>query len=153
MGEWAYYQAARRSQGGLWAFRLGGQGDMTAKNVLWHYDRAVPQLPSPLLYRGTLFMVNDGGIMTALNPNDGSVLAQRRLQGAVDSYYASPVAGDGKVFVVSESGILTVVDADSNFSTVSVNELDDVTYATPAIAGGRLFLRTRNTLYCFGLSP
>ena len=149
--EWAYYQSARRSQGGLWAFRLGGRGDMTASRALWHYNRSVPQLPSPLLYRGVLYIVNDGGIMTALNPADGAVLAQRRLQGAVDSYYASPVGGDGKVFVVSESGILTIVNADAQLSEVSVNDLDDVAYATPAIADGRLYVRTRNALYCFGL--
>jgi outer membrane protein assembly factor BamB len=149
--EWTYYQSARRSQGGLWAFRLGGRGDMTASHALWHYTRAVPQLPSPLLYRGVLYIVNDGGIMTALNPADGTVLAQRRLQGAVDSYYASPVGGDGKVFVVSESGILTIVTADAQLSEVSVNDLDDVAFATPAIADGRLYVRTRNALYCFGL--
>jgi outer membrane protein assembly factor BamB len=150
--EWAYYQSARRSQGGLWAFRLGGRGDMTASHVLWHYNRAVPQLPSPLLYRGVLYIVNDGGIMTALNPADGAVLAQRRLQGAVDSYYASPVGGDGKVFMVSESGILTIVNADAQLSEASVNDLDGVAFATPAIDDGRLYVRTRNTLYCFGLA-
>ena len=125
---------------------------MTASHALWHYTRAVPQLPSPLLYRGVLFIVNDGGIMTALNPQDGTVLAQRRLQGAIDSYYASPVGGDGKVFVVSESGTLTVVTADGQLSPLSVNELDEVAYATPAIAAGRLFVRTRSALYCFGLA-
>jgi hypothetical protein len=51
--EWAYYQAARSSQGGMWAFRLGGRGDMTEVSTTWHYDRAVPQLPSPLLYRAS----------------------------------------------------------------------------------------------------
>jgi outer membrane protein assembly factor BamB len=125
---------------------------MTASHALWHYARAVPQLPSPLLYRGVLYIVNDGGIMTALNPADGAVLAQRRLQGAVDSYYASPVGGDGKVFMVSESGILTIVNADAELSELSVNDLDDVAFATPAIADGRLYVRTRNTLYCFGLA-
>lgn len=149
--EWAYYQAARRSRGGLWAFRLGGQGDMTAANVLWHYNRAVPQLPSPLLYRGVLYLVNDGGIMTALDPLRGNVLAQRRLAEAIDSYYASPVAGDGKIFVVTESGIVAVVRADGKLSLVSANDLDDLAYGTPAIAGGRLFVRTRGALYCFGL--
>ena len=149
--EWGYYQAARHSQGGLWAFRLGGRGDMTSSHVLWHYNRAVPQLPSPLLYRGVLYIVNDGGIMTALNPVDGTVLAQQRLQGAVDSYYASPVGGDGKIFVVGESGTLTVVSVDGRLSQVSVNDLDDVVFATPAIGDGRLYVRTRGFLYCFGI--
>ena len=151
-GEWAYYQSARKSQGGLWAFKLGGTGDMTASHALWHYNRAVPQLPSPLLYGGALYIVNDGGIMTALNPADGTVLAQRRLRDAVDSYYASPIGGNGKVYVVSESGILTMIKADGRLTEVSVNDLDDIVYATPAIADGRLFVRTRQTLYCFGIT-
>ena len=61
--EWAYFQAARSSAGGLWAFRLGGRGDMTAASALWHYDRSVPQLPSPLIAGDLLYMVADGGIL------------------------------------------------------------------------------------------
>ena len=149
--EWAYYQSARASQGGMWAFKLGGRGDMTTTNVLWHYDRAVPQLPSPLLYRGVLYMVNDGGIMTALDPKSGKALTQARMKGAVDSYYASPVAADGKILVVSESGTVVAVKADGALSVIAVSDLDDQAYATPAIADGRVYIRTRSTLYCFGL--
>jgi outer membrane protein assembly factor BamB len=149
--EWAYYQAARSSRGGMWAFRLGGKGDMTAASTVWHYDRAVPQLPSPLMYRGVLYMVNDGGIMTALDPRSGKSLGQSRLRGAVDSYYASPVAGDGKILVVSESGKVVVVKADGSLSILAVNDLDDLCYATPAIADGRVYIRTRGMLYSFGL--
>lgn len=149
--EWAYYRAARASQGGMWAFRLGGRGDMTAANTVWHYDRSVPQLPSPLLYRGVLYMVNDGGIMTALDPATGRSLAQSRLRGAVDAYYASPVAADGKVLVVSESGKVAVLKADGALTMLAVNDLDDLCYATPAIADGRVYIRTRSALYAFGL--
>jgi outer membrane protein assembly factor BamB len=150
-GEWAYYQAARASQGGMWAFRLGGRGDMTAANTVWHYDRAVPQLPSPLLYRGVLYMVNDGGIMTALDPATGKSLVQARVRGAVDAYYASPVAADGKIVVVSESGAVAVVKADGALTVLAVNNLDDLCYGTPAVADGRLYIRTRGMLYAFGL--
>jgi outer membrane protein assembly factor BamB len=135
----------------MWAFRLGGKGDMTEASTVWHYDRAVPQLPSPLLYRGVLYMVNDGGIMTALDPRSGKSLGQSRLRGAVDSYYASPVAGDGKILVVSESGKVVVVKADGSLSILAVNDLDDLCYATPAIADGRVYIRTRGMLYSFGL--
>lgn len=62
-----------------------------------------------------------------------------------------PVAGDGKVFVVSESGTVVVVTADRRLSVLAVNELDDLAYATPALADGQLYIRTRTTLYCFGL--
>jgi outer membrane protein assembly factor BamB len=150
--EWAYYQAARSSRGGMWAFRLGGRGDMTEASTVWHYDRAVPQLPSPLLYGGVLYMVNDGGIMTALDPASGKSLAQARVRGAVDNYYASPVAADGKILIVSESGKVAVVKADGSLSILAVNDLDDLCYATPAIADGRIYIRTRGMLYSFGIS-
>lgn len=149
--EWAYYQAARSSKGGMWAFGLGGKGDVTDAAVRWHYDRSVPQLPSPMLYGGVLYMINDGGIMTALDPGTGRALAQSRLQGAVDSFYASPIAADGKILVVSESGKAVVLKADGTLTVLAVNDLGDVVYATPAVEGGRLYVRTRSALYCFGL--
>ena len=150
--EWAYYRAARASQGGMWAFRLGGKGDMTDESTVWHYDRSVPQLPSPLLYRGVLYMVNDGGIMTALDPRTGKALVQARVRGGVDAYYSSPVAADGKIFVVSETCTVAVVKADGALTVMSTNTLDDLCYSTPAIADGRLYIRTRNALYAFGVS-
>ena len=148
--EWDRYRDARRSAGGLWAFRSGGEGDMSGRNVVWHYDKAVPQLPSPLLYRGVLYMVNDGGIVTALDPSSGRVVAQHRLKGAVDSYYASPVAGDGKIVLASESGKVSILNAGGALESLAVNDLADAIYATPAISRGRLFIRTRSALYCFG---
>jgi outer membrane protein assembly factor BamB len=148
--EWAYYQAARASRGGMWAYRLGGRGDMTEASTLWHYDRSVPQLPSPLLYNGVLYMVNDGGIMTALDPATGKALTQARTREAVDAYYASPVAADGKILIVSELGRVVVLKADGNLTVAAVNDLDDLCYATPAVADGRWYIRTQSALYAFG---
>jgi outer membrane protein assembly factor BamB len=102
--EWNYYRDALASKNGMLAFRLGGEGDMTAKNFVWEYRRQVPQLPSPLVYGGVLYMVNDGGIVTTLNPETGEMLKQGRIPGAIDRYYSSPVAGDGKVYMTSEKG-------------------------------------------------
>jgi outer membrane protein assembly factor BamB len=149
--EWEYYRAARASKGGLWAFRLGGRGDMTDANILWHYDRSVPQLPSPLLYQGTLYIVNDGGIATALDPATGAVRAQGRLKGAVESFWASPVASDGKIFMVSDSCKVVVLKPDASVEPLAVNDLDDQCTATPAIADGKIYIRTRTAVYAFGL--
>lgn len=147
--EWAYYQAARSTRGGMWSFTLGGRGDMTERSVRWHYDRSVPQLPSPLLYQGVLYMVNDGGIMTALDPGSGKLLAQGRIRDGVDAYYASPVAADGKIFIVGESGKVGVIKADGALTVLAVNDLDDLCYGTPAIADGVLYVRTRGAIYAF----
>jgi outer membrane protein assembly factor BamB len=150
--EWDYYRAAMASENGMLAIRLGGRGDVTDTNVRWRYHKAVPQLPSPLLYRSVLYMVNDGGIVTALHPDTGAELGQGRLKGAIDHYYASPVAADGKIFMLSETGKVAVLPAGGSLEPITVNDLGDDIYATPAISGGRIFLRTRGWLYCFGES-
>ncbi len=149
--EWNYYQAAMASVNGILAIQPGGSGDMSKTNIRWQYHRAVPQLPSPLLYQGVLYMVNDGGIVTSFRPATGEVIAQGRLKGAIDKYYASPVAGDGKIYMVSESGKVAVLKTDGSLDPVAVSDLDDMVYATPAIADGRIYIRTRSALYAFGV--
>jgi len=148
-GEWDYYLAALASRNGILGIRAGGEGDMTEQSVVWTYNKRVPQLPSPLVYENTLYMVNDGGIVTLLDPDTGAVIDQGRLKGAVDAYFASPVAADGKVFMASELGKIAVLSPKTGLDVVAVNDLDDLIYATPAIDDGRLFVRTRSTLYCF----
>jgi len=72
-----------------------------------------------------------------------------RLRDAVDSYYASPVAGDGKLYFVSRSGIASVLKAGAEQELLSVSDLAEEVAATPALADGRLYLRTKGALYCF----
>jgi hypothetical protein len=97
-------------------------------------------------------MINDGGILTTFDPATGDVLKQGRLREAIDHYYASPVAADGKVFIVSQSGIVSVLKAGGQQEVIATNTLGEDSYATPAIAGGRIFIRTVEALYAFGLS-
>jgi len=149
--EWDYYKAAMASDNGMLAIRLGGRGDMTAANVRWKYHKSVPQLPSPIVYRNVLYMVNDGGIVTTLDPETGAEMGQGRLKGAIDRYYASPVAADGKIFMLSETGKIAVLPPGGALEPTVVNDLKDDIYATPAISDGKLYVRTRGWLYCFGL--
>ena len=148
--EWDYYRAAMASENGMLAIRLGGRGDLTSTNVAWKYHKAVPQLPSPLVYKDVLYMVNDGGIVTTLRPGTGEAIAQSRLKGAMDRFYASPVAADNKVFLATEKGKIAVLPTDGTLEPLAVNDLQDDIYATPAISDSRIYVRTRNTLYCFG---
>lgn len=149
--EWDYYKAAMESQNGILAIQMGGSGDMTAKSVKWKYHRGIPQLPSPLIYENVLYMVNDGGgIVTMLNPDTGELLKQGRLPGGSDTFYASPVAGDGKVYIPSEKGQVFVLPPGPTLEPIAVNDMGDGIYATPALVDGRIYLRTLNTLYCFG---
>jgi outer membrane protein assembly factor BamB len=122
---------------------------MTASNVRWRYQRPVPQVPSTLLYKSVLYMVNDGGILISFDPATGAVVKQGRLEGAIDKYFASPVAADDKIYLVSQSGAVSVLKAGGEWQILAVNNLDDECFATPAIADGRIYIRTRGALYCF----
>ncbi len=148
--EWAYYRAALDSENGMLAIRLGGSGDMTDKAIRWKYQRSVPQLPSPLLYQRVLYMVNDNGIVTTIDPETGALIKQGRLTGAPGAVFASPVAADGHVFFTTEAGAVVVVLPGGDLTVKSVNRLDEEAYATPAIADGRIYVRTTQALYAFG---
>ena len=113
--------------------------------------RPVPQLPSPLVYEDVLYMLNDsGGLLVTFRPATGEVIEKGRLEDAVDTYYASPVAGDGKVYLVSEHGTVVVLPSGGGLEPLSVTDLGENVYATPALAEGRVYLRTVDALYCFG---
>lgn len=132
--------------GGVTAFQLTATGMeekplLTAKEVR-------PGMPSPLLYRGKLFAANDNGIVMCADAKTGQTLYTERLKGA---FSASPVAGDGKVYFLNETGICTVVDATAEtFEILAVNELGEETLGTPAIAHSRLYIRTDKALYAIG---
>ena len=147
--EWEVFRAMLASENGLLAITLGGRGDMTASAIKWRYQRPVPQVPSTLLYQGVLFMVNDSGILISFDPASGTVLKQGRLKGAIDKYFASPVAADGHVFLVSQDGTVSVVTAKGDWEIVAVSALEDEVYATPAIADHRVYVRTKSALYSF----
>lgn len=148
--EWAYYRAALDSENGMLAIRLGGSGDMSDTAIRWKYQRSVPQLPSPLLYRNVLYMVNDNGIVTTLNPDTGAVIKQSRLTGAPGAVFASPIAADGHVYFTTEAGAVVVVSPSGDLIVEAVNALNEEAYATPAVADGRIYVRTTQALYAFG---
>lgn len=122
----------------------------TEPRQLWTYTRNLPRVASPLIYQGVLYIVTNGGILTALSPKTGEVFKLGRLQGAIENYYSSPVAADGKVFLTSESGKVVVIRADSEWEVLAVNDLGEDSYATPALSQGDIFVRTSKTLFCFG---
>jgi outer membrane protein assembly factor BamB len=147
--EWAIYAEAFKAENSLQAVRLGGRGDVTAANVIWKYHRSIPQLPSVLAYRGDVYMISDNGVLTVLDAATGHVRKQWRLNGVSGAYFASPVAGDGKVIFVSNDGAVTVLRAGGEYDVLSHAQFEETVFATPAIAAGKLYLRTASTLFCF----
>jgi outer membrane protein assembly factor BamB len=147
--DWNFFRARRAAQNSVMAIRLGGKGDLTDTNVLWRYSKVLPDVPCPLIYKGVLYLVKTGGIATSLNPATGAVLKQARLMNALDGYYSSPVGADGKVYMISEAGKVSVLKAGAEWEVLALNDLAEDTYATPAVSEGKIYLRTRTTLYCF----
>ncbi len=147
--DWDVFRSMLAAENGLMAIKLGGSGDMTPAAVKWKYLRPVPQVPSTVLYQGVLYMVNDSGILISFDPATGNIIKQGRLKGAIDKYFASPIGADGKVWLVSQDGTVSVVSAKGDWEVLQVNALDDEVFATPVPADGELFIRTRSALYNF----
>jgi outer membrane protein assembly factor BamB len=154
--DWRAYQARKSVINGLLAFKLDPQeelrGDLTDTHLLWRYEKSLPNAPSPLFYQDVVYLMKEGGILSALDAATGKLLKQGRLLGALGDYYASPVAADGKLFTLSEEGKLTVLRAGGQWEILAVNDLGEPAHATPAIADGKLYVRTHKTLYCFAKS-
>jgi outer membrane protein assembly factor BamB len=129
------------------ALRLStdAEGNTTTTSA-WEEFRNVPNVPSPLIYEGVLYLVANGVIITAVQPKSWEITKRARVTGLAGNCYASPVAADGKLFIISEDGNAAVITAGAHWDVLSVGSLDDSCYATPGLADGRVFVRTTRSL-------
>jgi hypothetical protein len=142
-----------KAQNALLAIRPGGQGDVTDTHVVWKQTRGLPYVPSPLYYRDRIWLVKNGGLISCFNATNGVALFQEERLGALGDYYASPVAAQGHLWVASQAGVITVLAAADTLQVLARNELREEILATPALAAGRIYLRTVKHLYAFHLPP
>ena len=148
--EWGLLSLMLKSQQNqLLAVRPGKSGDVTDSNVVWREKRRLPEVPSALLYRGVLYLIKNGGIVSCHDAKTGKLHYRKRL-GVADSFFSSPVAGDGKIYVASHSGVVVVFAAGEEFRILSTNKLGEPVIATPAITDGVIYVRTSKSLYAFG---
>ena len=131
------------------AIRPGGKGEVNQTHVAWTQTKGVPGVPSPLYYNGRLYTVKNGGIVFSRVAKTGELVYSGRT-GATGYYYSSPVAADNKIYVASEEGVVVVLDSGEKLKVLARNKLDGQILATPAIAGGKIYVRTANYLYAFG---
>ncbi|MEJ2245399.1 MAG: PQQ-binding-like beta-propeller repeat protein, partial [Acidobacteriota bacterium] len=129
------------------AIRPGGRGDVTDSNILWRTSGGASYVPSILYYEDLLYVTNEVGIVTCADATNGETVWRKRLGGI---FFSSPIAGDGKVYMVSETGETFVLKAGREGTILSRNNLDERMIASPAISNGHLFLRSDNTLFCIG---
>jgi len=116
--------------------------------VAWRNNQGVPECPSPLWLNDLVYLVADGGLVTCLDAISGEMKYYSKL-GAGGAYYASPVAGDGNIYACSARGIVTVFSEGAELRIISQNDFKERIMATPALADGRIYIRTFSFLYEF----
>jgi outer membrane protein assembly factor BamB len=146
--EWnKYARIFELAQNTLVALRPGEAGQ--PPRLVWEYKRGLSYVPSPLVYRGHVFMVKDGGVVTLLDAGTGKLVKQTRAQGE-GNYYASPGGGDGKIYTASKGGSVTVFELGPPLAIVSSRNFGEPISASPVLNDGRVYIRTDKALYAFG---
>ena len=129
------------------AIRPGGRGDITATHIEWQAPSGASYVPSLVHYEGLLYMTNEVGVVTCADARTGQTVWRHRLGGI---FFASPVAADGKVYMVSETGETFVLRAGRKPEVLARNDLGERFIASPAVAHRRIFLRSDRTLFAIG---
>jgi outer membrane protein assembly factor BamB len=141
----------------VFAVKPGASGDISlAKGeernafVAWSHPRASAYTSSPLVYRGRMYVVNDNGILTVFDSQTGKEIYKARAGGTGNTFSASPWAADGKVYLLSEDGHTFIIEAGDSYKELAKNSLDEMSFASPALAPNTLFVRTQTKLYRIG---
>lgn len=135
----------------LIAVRPGGKGELAESQVAWKQTRGLPYVPSPLCYRGSVYLVRDGGIVSSFDAKTGQPHYQQERIDALGNYYASPVAADGRIILASLTGKVTVLAAGGEAPNVLHRaDFGERISATPALVEDKLYLRTATAMYAFG---
>jgi outer membrane protein assembly factor BamB len=142
----------------IFAIKPGASGDISLKegqtaseHIAWSTLRGGPYMPTPIVYGPHLYVCSNAGVVTCYEVSTGKAVYRERIGG--ESYTASPVAADGRLYFTSEQGEVRVVRAGAEFELLAVNDLDDVCMAPPAISGGTLFVRSQHFLFALGRKP
>jgi outer membrane protein assembly factor BamB len=151
LDEHEWESAVRDERGGLFAIQPTGEGDVSSSHLLWKSEdrRSLGGMTTPVIVGETMFLLGEGGVLTSLSIADGKIVKQERT-GEPDQYFASPVAGDGRLYLASLSGMLSVVRAAPEWEVLSTHTLEQAEiWATPALADGAVFVRSKEALYRF----
>lgn len=137
----------------LQAIRLkGAKGDITdSDHVLWTHERQTSYVPSALLLDDDIyFLRSNNAVLSCIDAKTGAVHYEGQRLSGLRTVYASPLAADGRVYLVSREGVTKVLKAGSTYEELATNELDDAFDASPIVIGDRMYLRGHDNLYCLG---
>jgi outer membrane protein assembly factor BamB len=150
--------SGRRPEMPLFVIRAGASGDITLKegqtsnaSVVWSRQKVGSYMPTPLVYRGLLYVLKNQGILSCYDLVSGEEKYTDRVPHQGSGFSASPVASDGKIYLPSEDGDMFVVKAGPKFELLGTNRVGQALMATPAISGGMMFVRAERDLFAIGL--
>lgn len=148
--EWdGFLATVAKGENALLAVKANGRGDITESHVAWKQTKGLPYVPSPLFYRGNVYLIKDGGMMSQFNAKTGEKVYEQERIGALGSYYTSPVAADGRIYVASLDGVVSVVDAGEKPTVLGRAEFKERIAATPALVGKTIYIRSAENLWAF----
>ncbi len=131
----------------LLAVKPEGLGAQSREVIRWKFDQGTPDSPTPVVWDKLVFVLSDNGVARCLDAETGRLYWKKRVRGA---YRASPLAADGRIYLLNMEGLTTVLAASSRYDRMTENQLDDETIASPVASDGRLYIRGRKALYCIG---
>jgi hypothetical protein len=141
----------------IYAVRPGGSGDLTLKGdstssdfIAWSSPRGGPYTPTPIVYGDHLYTIGNSGIFAAYVARTGERVYQERVANKATAFSASPVAGDGKLYLAGEDGDVFVFKAGPKPELLATNPMGEVLMATPAISEGVLYVRGLKHLFAIG---
>lgn len=141
----------------VFAVKPGARGDLTlAKDatenagVAWSKTGRGAYMPTPLAYRGIVYVLANNGVFDAYDGVTGKEIYRQRLQLVGSGYSASPVAADGKIYLSNEDGEMVVVEAGATFKQLATNSMGEMLMATPALSDGVMYVRGVSTLFAIG---
>ena len=141
----------------MFAVKAGARGDLTlAKDVTesaavaWSKTGRGSYMPTPLFYRGLVYVLANNGVLDAYEAETGKEIYRQRLPLVGSGYSASPVAADGKIYLSNEDGEMLVVEAGASFKHIATNSIGEMLMATPAFSDGVMFVRGVSTLFAIG---
>ncbi|MBY0587693.1 PQQ-binding-like beta-propeller repeat protein [bacterium] len=126
------------------------KGNITATDEghLWRLPNNTPDVPSPLIHEGIVYLCSEDGVLTTLDAKTGKQIYRERIEPG--RYRASPLFADGKIYFVSRKGTVYVVQAGREFKLLAKNAMDEEVSSSLAVADGIIYVRTFNALYAVG---
>ena len=149
--------SGRRPERPIFAVRPGSRGDLTLERdetrshaVAWSKAGRGPYMPTPLVYDGVLYVLNNDGVFDAYDVQTGQEIYRHRLTHLGSGFSASPIAADGRLYLSNEDGEIIVVAAGREFRQIAANTMGELLMATPALSAGVMYVRSSSSVSAIG---